>query len=306
MKTYSHTPLFEARTPMDRPVWFKMDCYQPTGSFKIRGMDALVSHHIHSGKTHFVASSGGNAGFSLAYAARLRGGKVKVVVPKTTRQRMRDLIAHQGADVLVHGEAWNDADQLARQIAVEEQAIYVSPFDDPLLWEGHASIIDEMVRDFKALGHSFPKNLVVAVGGGGLLCGIMHGLQRYDLLDSVAVYAAETEGAASFRASLDAGMLTSIPEIKTVASSLGAKQVAEEVWRWQREVGSIRSYVCTDNEAVVACQQFFDGYQVLVEPACGAALSAMISGSGPMGETAVIVCGGIGWTWQDQEAFLRP
>lgn len=305
MKSYTNTPLFEARMPLDIPVWFKMDCYQPTGSFKIRGMDELVAHHIKEGRTRFIASSGGNAGFSLAYAARLRGGAVRVVVPKTTNQRMRDLISNQGAEVRVHGDAWDDADQLAREMAEKEKAIYVSPFDDPLLWKGHSTIIDEIVYDYKMLGHPFPKKLVVAVGGGGLYCGIMHGLQRHDLLESVTIYAAETEGAASFRETLHAGKLTSISEVKTIASSLGAKMVAEEAWRWQWLVGSTQSLTCTDLEAVEACRKFAEHYQVLVEPACGAALSAVMHKAQFNEEALVIVCGGIGWTVKDQEKFLQ-
>ena len=299
MKTYSHTPVIEARTPIGLPVWFKMDCYQTTGSFKIRGMDRLVAKSLENGRELFVASSGGNAGLSLAYAARLRGGKVTVVVPESTNVRMRDMIAFQGAEVVVHGHNWNAADELARKITAEQGAVYVSPFDDPLLWEGHSTLIDEVVADLAAAGREFPGRLVLACGGGGLLTGCMQGLERHGLLDKVEVCVAETLGAASYRAAVDAGELVTIDEITSIATTLGARRVAEEAWKWYGKTGSIKSYVCSDEEAVAACHRFAQDYGVVVEPSCGAALSMVYPAKWEEGETLVVVCGGAGWTLAD-------
>lgn len=303
MKSYSHTPLIEARAPLGLPVWFKMDCYQPTGSFKIRGMDHLVAHHIAEGRKQFVASSGGNAGFSLAYAARLRGGEVTVVVPETTPRRMQDMIIQQGARVLVHGPTWNEADEMARKISNDEGAVYASPFDDPLLWQGHSSLIDEIVIDLEARGQSFPDRLVVAVGGGGLLSGIMEGLGRHGMLYDVEVWAAETIGAGSFKASQEAFELVSIDKIDTVATSLGAKRICDEAWNWHLESGGIKSFTTSDEGAVKACRQFAEEYGVVVEPACGAALASVMPKLWSEGNTLVIVCGGVSWTMQDLENF---
>ncbi|MCL4106222.1 UNVERIFIED_CONTAM: hypothetical protein GTU68_061064 [Idotea baltica] len=276
-----------------------MDCQQSTGSFKIRGMECLVRTHLEAGNNQFIASSGGNAGYSLAYAARIHGGKVTVVVPSTTSPRMQKMIADQGAEVIVHGNAWNDADTLARQIADDQDAVYVSPFDDPLLWEGHTSLIDEVIYSLKLKKQPFPSKVVVAVGGGGLLCGVMAGLAKHGLLEQTQVIAAETEGAASFHAAVCADERVTISEITSVATSLGARQVAEQAWHWHLNRKKIISFVCSDDDAVQACMDFKQDYGDVVEPACGAALASF----GPNGiletDALIVACGGISWEWKD-------
>lgn len=280
-------------------LWIKMDCQQLTGSFKIRGMESLVWNNLKAGRNHFVASSGGNAGYSLAYAARIHGGKVTVVVPSTTSPRMQQLIVDQRAEVIVHGNAWNEADVLARQLAEEQAAVYVSPFDDPLLWEGHSSLIDEVAAVLKFKKLPFPSQVVVAMGGGGLLCGVMAGLARHNLLEHTQVIAAETEGAASFHASVVAGELVTIPTITSVASSLGARQVAQQAWQWHIDSKKIISFVCSDDDAITACEEFKEIYGDVVEPACGAALATI----GPKGivkkDALIVACGGVAWDLED-------
>src|SRR6185437_12144230 len=102
------------------------------------------------------------------------------------------------------------------------------PFDHPLLWEGHASLVDEMLEAGPA-----PDAVVVAVGGGGLLCGVAEGLARHGL-NMVPIVAVETQGAASFAAAMDAGRPVALDRIDTIASSLGARQVCGEAFQWSR------------------------------------------------------------------------
>ena len=293
-RTYGVTPLLQSRKGLDN-VWFKMDCWQPSGSFKLRGMDALLRFHAGQGRRDFVASSGGNAGFSLAFAARRLGCAVTVVVPGSTPARMRDMIAAEGAELRVHGAVWNEADGLARTLAEETGAVYVSPFDDPLLWQGHSSLVDEVVAESAALGRAFPEELVVAVGGGGLLCGVMEGLERHGLLDKVSVVAAETHGAASYALALERGGVAALDRIDTVATSLGAKAVAEAAFQWSRR-GNIRSLLVSDAEALAACEAFRQDFGSHVEAACGAALCQVYGPRPVERETLVVVCGGLLWS----------
>ena len=95
----------------------------------------------------------------------------------------------------------------------------IHPFDDPLLWQGHASLIDEI-----ASVHRKPGAVVLSVGGGGLLAGVVEGLRGNGWHD-VPVIAVETEGASSLAASLAAGQRVVLPAITSIATSLGARQV---------------------------------------------------------------------------------
>lgn len=304
MPLFSQTPLLQSRLSEHRPpVWFKMDCFQPTGSFKIRGMDnfvhqALKVHH----KPHFVASSGGNAGFSLAYAAARHKCPVTVVVPGSTPKRMQDIISGMGAKVIVHGKVWNEADELARALSQEPDSLYVSPFDHQWLWEGHASIVDELVAQYAALELDFPRKIVLSVGGGGLFSGVMRGLAKHKLLDQVSVVGAETEGAASFALALAEDRLGRLDRISTIAGSLGAPQIAEKAFEWM-QMGQVESHVISDQQAVAACRSFLTEFNVVVEPACGAALSYVYRPDFAEEGVLAIACGGVAWSIDQQMQF---
>jgi L-serine/L-threonine ammonia-lyase len=272
-----------------RETWVKMDCGQPTGSFKIRGVGRLCQTLKAEGAQAFVSSSGGNAGYAAAYAGQALGVPVTVVVPSTTPAFMREKIAALGAEVIVEGDVWDQADQLARAIAARGTAAYVSPFDHPALWDGHASLIDEIAQQGPA-----PDAVVVAVGGGGLMCGVAEGLERNGLKDTVIV-AVETEGAAALARSVEAGEPITLPAIETIASSLGARRVADAAFAWTQR-RPVTPVVVSDADAVRACARFADDHLALVEPACGAALSLAYDNHpalAPFGRVAVICCGGV-------------
>ena len=107
----------------------------------------LCRHHLNKGVKRFVASSGGNAGHAASLCGKLLDVPVHVIVPTTTKPLMLDKIRSQGARVTVHGENWNAADLLARQLVSENKdAAYVPPYDNPLLWEGHATVVKEIMK----------------------------------------------------------------------------------------------------------------------------------------------------------------
>jgi L-serine/L-threonine ammonia-lyase len=140
-----------------------------------------------------------------------------------------------------------------------------------------------------------PDAVVLSVGGGGLLCGVVDGLQRQGWQD-VPVVAVETEGTASFNASLRQGRLVTLDAITGIATSLGARTVARQAFEWAKQ-HPIRSVVVSDADAVAACTEFANDHRCLVEPACGASLSVAYEGQPilPEAETVVVVvCGGIG------------
>jgi L-serine/L-threonine ammonia-lyase len=290
-RLYIETPIYQSHklmTEQGRNIFYKMECFQPAGSFKIRGMEELCRYHFNEGKRNFVASSGGNAGYSLAYVGKQMGLKVKVVVPKTTSAFMINKITNLGTEVEIFGDVWDEAHQYALKISEEMDAVYVSPFDDPLLWKGHSTIIDECAQQMKR-----PDKIIVSVGGGGLLCGIFEGMKRNGWT-STQVITTETIGAASFYESYQANKIIELNEISSIATSLGAKKVTEKSLELAREL-NVRPFIMNDEEAVKASFNFLNEYNVIVEPACGAALSVPYFHSEMIGENdkvLVIVCGG--------------
>jgi L-serine/L-threonine ammonia-lyase len=169
--------------------------------------------------SRLISSSGGNAGNAVAHAGYRLGIPVSVYVPSTTKQMMVDRLRSKGASVTVAGKNWNEADEFARQTVHEQgsTALYVPPFDDPLIWQGNSSLVHEIaesnIGDVDAIA--------LSVGGGGLLCGIMQGIEDLEMKDKTTVLAVETAGAASFSAAKNAGKPVKIDKIDTIATSLG-------------------------------------------------------------------------------------
>lgn len=291
MSLHLDTPLLESR-PLSlitgQEIWLKMDALQPCGSFKLRGVGLACEHFARQGTRRFVSSSGGNAGIAVAYAGRCLGLPVTVVVPETTTERARQLIRQENAEVIVHGKVWQEANELALSLVGADDA-FIHPFDDPLLWKGHASLVDEV-----AAAGMKPDAVVVAVGGGGLLSGVAEGLQRNDWSD-VPIFAVETTGAASLAAAMAGNALVAIDSIDTVATSLGAKRVCERAFHVSQQMNVI-SHVVSDAQALDACERFLSDHRVLVEPACGAALALAYAPSAELRQyqrVLVVVCGGV-------------
>ncbi|NXO00816.1 SDSL protein, partial [Rhinopomastus cyanomelas] len=278
-------------------VFMKLENIQPTGSFKIRGIGHFCQEAAKKGCRHFVSSSGGNAGMAAAYAAKKLGLPATVVVPSTTGLITLRRLEELGAEVEVSGQVWDDANKRALELAQTEDRVIVHPFDHPLLWQGHASLVQELKDSLDTK----PDAILLSVGGGGLLAGVVAGLQQVGWQD-IPIIAAETWGAHSFHVTLEAGRLVSLPDITSVAKCLGAKTVAARALECAREC-QVFSQVVQDVEAVGAVERFLDDERMLVQPACGAALAVLYTGRlqqlqhegqlpTPLSSVVVVVCGG--------------
>ncbi|XP_030192722.1 serine dehydratase-like isoform X2 [Lynx canadensis] len=294
------TPLLESRALSQvagTTVFLKCENVRPAGSFRIRAIGHFCQEAVKSGCRHLVCSSGGNAGIAAAYAARKLGIPATIVLPEGTSPHVVRRLQGEGAEVQLAGKVWDEASLKAQELAKRDGWVNVPPFDHPLIWEGHASL----VRELKAALGTPPGALVLAVGGGGLLAGVAAGLIEVGW-QHVPIITAETQGAHCFNAAIKAGKLVTLPDITSVAKSLGAKTVARRALECTKEL-EIFSEVVDDAQAVSAVQKFLDDERMLVEPACGAALAVIYSGllgrlqaegrlNPSLASVVVIVCGG--------------
>ena len=279
-------------------VWLKMEALQPSASFKQRGISHACQKYFEQGAQRFISSSGGNAGLAVAYTGRQLGIPVTVVVPETTAQRARELIAQQGAEVIVHGASWTEANALAQSLLTQHD-VFIHPFDHPLLWEGIIPMIDEVIAEGVT-----PDAVVLSVGGGSLLSGVAAGLKKHGLAH-IPIYAVETKGTASLHASIVAKQHVELDQVSGIATTLAAKKVCQNAFEVSQEL-EVRSLVVSDQDTVDACLKFVDDHRILVEPACGATLSVLYDQAiqfKPADQVLVIVCGGAGITLETLQAF---
>ena len=291
-------------------ILLKLENLQPSGSFKSRGLGNLILSHVaehqRSGTDkllHFFSSSGGNAGLAAVTAARALGYDVSVIVPTSTEPLMVEKIRAAGAtDVVQKGASWYHADQYLREVVLPamkekgEDPIYIPPFNHPAIWQGVGTMIEEIQRQMP--DDARPDAIVCSVGGGGLFCGVMHGLDGVGWSD-VPVLAIETVGADSLSQSLKAGELVTLPQITSIALSLGAVKVAPRALE-QAQRSNVQSLVLSDAEAAMGTCRFADDERILVEAACGVSiapcynglLEQVCPGLRPESQVVVIVCGG--------------
>ncbi len=269
----------------------KMECYQPDGSFKIRGVSRLVEDVRTRGYERIVCASGGNSGHAAAYCARELGLSCIVVIPDTASSYMADVIRREGAEVITFGTVFDDARDYALEIAANDPAAYfLHPFDHPLLWAGHSTLVDELREQTEK-----PDAIVLSVGGGGLFNGVIEGLDRNGW-GNVPVIAAEVEGAPKFRKALEAGHPVELTSITTLANTLAGKTVSETTVQYAK-THNVISYLTSDKRAANAVLEFIEDFRILVELACGASMSvaydlpAVVS---PFQNIVIIACGGAG------------
>ncbi len=266
----------------------KLELLQPTHAFKVRGaLNALLTMPKRDLELGVVTASGGNHGLGLAYAARLLGVRAVVTLPTTTPELRAETIRELGGEVIIHGDDWNAADDLAHKLVREHGYTYLSPFDDPQVMAGQGTIALEILEQAPQTDL-----IVCSVGGGGLISGIASAVKQ--LRPEVRVVGVETLGADSMAQSLGRGELVTLPRFTSVAESLGTRRSGERPFAIVR-AGVERVVTVSDARAVTELLFTLDREKLLIEPAASCTLAALADGLVPdiAGHRVVsVMCGG--------------
>lgn len=291
------TPLIESE-PLSRQVGarvlLKLELLQPSGSFKLRGASHACERAHAEGATAVVCASGGNHGLAVAHAARSLGLSATVFLPTASSDALVARFVSLDAAVQRTGRDWYESQLAAERWGQEQGARVIHPFDDEDMIQGHASLVHEI---FSACT---PNAIVVAVGGGGLLAGVIEGLEQRGALQQTRVLAVETHGADCLGAALDAGHPVALPEVTSIASSLGSRRVGDRCWERAQRARLEHTRV-TDAEALEALYALIDDHRLVVEPASSSTVAALLQGAFAVEthETIVVVlCGGANITTQ--------
>ena len=217
---------------------------------------------------------------------------------------MNKIRAAGAHEIIQFGASWAECDTHLREeiipqaTATGQIAVYVPPFDAQEVWDGNATLVEEVFEQMATDEQGRPDALVCSVGGGGLFSGIMQGLSAVGY-PGTRVVAVETKGADSLAFSLQQGRLATLPGITSIATSLGARRVAAQAFEYaQRE--EVVSVVLGDGDAKEACVRFADEERVMVEAACGVCLAlcykgmlrGLVSGLTEKSRVVVVLCGG--------------
>ena len=239
-------------------VYLKPENMQVTGAYKIRGAYFKISTLSPEEKERgLITASAGNHAQGVAYAARAAGVAATIVMPTTTPLVKVNNTKDYGAQVILHGEEFDDAAQLAAQMAQEQGLTYVHPFNDLTLATGQGTIAYEIFQDLPDVDI-----ILVPIGGGGLAAGVST-LAKL-LNPHVEVIGVEPTGAASMKASLEAGHVVTIPSATTIADGVAVKTPGDLVFPYvQKNVD--RVLTIEDGELVEAFLDMTERHKMVVE-----------------------------------------
>ena len=265
-------------------VYLKPENMQVTGAYKIRGAYYKISTLSEEEKARgLITASAGNHAQGVAYAATAAGVKATIVMPTTTPLVKVNNTKDYGGNVILHGEVFDDAAELAAQLAEEQGLTYVHPFNDPVLATGQGTIAYEIFQDLPDVD-----TILVPIGGGGLAAGVST-LSKL-LNPSVEVIGVEPTGAASMKASLEAGQVVTLPTASTIADGVAVKTPGDKVFPYvQQNVD--RVLALEDDELVEAFLDVMERHKMVVENA-GLLTVAALRQLKPEGKNVVCVLSG--------------
>jgi threonine dehydratase len=170
LSTLAPTPLISAPAAGES-VFLKLESFQPTGSFKVRG--ALAACAAFPAGSRIVTASAGNHGLGIAWAATRRGLRATIVVAETASPAKREALARMPVELILHGTSVDAAEFHAMALAADpaQPMPYISPYNDPHVIAGQSTLADEIVAQVPG-DNGRPLTIIAAVGGGGLVAGL--------------------------------------------------------------------------------------------------------------------------------------
>jgi threonine dehydratase len=267
------TPLLTSRMLSERTgfdVRLKAEIFQRTGSYKIRGpLNKFTQLSDEERRRGVVCSSAGNHAQGVALAARIHGIKAVVVMAENATPSKIAATRGYGAEVVLHGTIWDEANEKAKELVRDRGLTYVHPFDDLQLIAGQGTLGLEVVRDWPEVDV-----IVVPIGGGGLISGVS--MAAKTLNPRVRIVGVESSGAPGMRDSVAAGRVVTLDRVDCIIDGLRVKRVGETTF----EV--VRRFV--DDIVTMPDEQIFDAMlwvmshaKLVVEGAAAASVGALLN-----------------------------
>ena len=239
-------------------IYFKPENMQRTGAYKVRGAYYKISQLSPEERSRgLITASAGNHAQGVAYAAKLAGVKATVVMPVTTPLIKVNRTKSYGADVVLYGNVFDEACAHAYELADEHGYTFVHPFNDLEVATGQGSIAMEIIKELPTVDY-----ILVPVGGGGLCTGVST-LAKL-LNPKIKVIAVEPTGAACLKASLEAGEVTTVSKINTIADGTAVQTPGDKLFPYlQANVDQV--ITVDDSELTLSFLDMAENHNMIVE-----------------------------------------
>ena len=286
------TPVLHS-TPLARAtgadVHLKLENLQVTGSFKVRGAaNKMLSLSPQEKERGVVTCSSGNHGRAVAYVGELLGIPTTVCVPEWVDPTKLEAIRRHGAETILHGETYDEAEERSLQIKEERTLAYVHPFDDPDVIAGQGTIGLELKESLPTLD-----TVVVPLSGGGLIAGIAAALKAHEpAIRTIGVLAAN---APVMYESLNAGRPIAYPEEETIANALAGGIGLDNRFSFHAVRDLVDEFVLVPEEDIREAMAFAAiEHKLVVEGGGAVGIAALLTAKMPQPgrNIAVVVSGG--------------
>lgn len=239
-------------------VYLKPENMQLTGAYKVRGAYYKISTLTEEErKKGLITASAGNHAQGVAYAAKAYGAKAVIVMPTTTPLIKVNRTKSYGAEVILHGDVYDEACARAYELAEENGYTFIHPFDDLAVATGQGTIAMEIVQELPLVDY-----ILVPVGGGGLATGVST-LAKY-LNPNIKVIGVEPAGANGLQVSLEKGKVTTLDHVNTIADGTAVKTPGETVFPYlQKNLDDILTV--EDDELIVTFLDMVENHKMVVE-----------------------------------------
>ncbi|MCI8894302.1 MAG: threonine ammonia-lyase [Lachnospiraceae bacterium] len=239
-------------------VYLKPENMQYTGAYKVRGayykISTLTPEEREKG---LITASAGNHAQGVAYAAKCYGAKATIVMPTTTPLIKVNRTKSYGAEVVLYGDVYDEACQKAYELAEEKGYTFIHPFDDLAVATGQGTIAMEIFKELPLVEY-----ILVPIGGGGLATGVST-LAKL-LNPKIQVIGVEPAGASCMKASFEAGKVTTLPTVTTIADGTAVKTPGEKIFPYiQQNLDGILTV--EDDELVVAFLDMVENHKMVIE-----------------------------------------
>ncbi len=242
----------------ENKVYLKPENLQYTGAYKVRGAYYKISTLSEEEREKgLITASAGNHAQGVAYAAKLYGVKATIVMPTTTPLMKVNRTKSYGAEVVLHGDVYDEACAKAYELAEKNGYTFIHPFDDLDVATGQGTIAMEIIKELPTVDY-----ILVPVGGGGLATGVST-LAKY-LNQNIKVIGVEPSGASCMQASLNAGTVVTLESASTIADGTAVKTPGTKIFPYiQKNLDGILSV--PDEELIVAFLDMVENHKMVVE-----------------------------------------
>jgi threonine dehydratase len=252
---------------LDNTILMKREDLQPVFSFKLRGAyNKIASLSEEELRRGVICSSAGNHAQGVALAARRKGVRAVIVMPVTTPSIKTEAVAALGGEVILCGDAYDDAYAHACELAEKEGLIFIHPFDDPEVIAGQGTIGKEILEQAEEKIDA----VFVPIGGGGLISGIAAWIKQ--MQPDIRIIGVEPDDSAAMKESLAAGEPVTLDHVGIFADGVAVRRVGDETFRLCQELVDEIITVDTD-QACAAIRDIFEDTRSIVEPAGGLAVA---------------------------------